>query len=71
MTYFDSATIEHLTYRVVAAKEYSDGSAGGGKVPAVLYAYVRIVVRDRRDGFSVLSRCHGLVSRGPPQYNTL
>lgn len=31
MTYFDSGTIEHLTYRVVAAKEYSDGSVGGGR----------------------------------------
>ncbi|KYM81422.1 HMG box-containing protein 4 [Atta colombica] len=32
MTYFDSSTIEHLTYRcVVAAKEYSDGSIDGGR----------------------------------------
>lgn len=42
MTYFDSDTIEHLTYRVVAAKEYSDGSVGGGR-SSVLYAYMRIL----------------------------
>lgn len=35
VTYFDSGTIEYPTYRVVAAKEYSDGSAGGGGSPRV------------------------------------
>ncbi|KYQ54540.1 hypothetical protein ALC60_06564 [Trachymyrmex zeteki] len=47
MTYFDSGTIEHLTYRVVAAKEYSDGSVGGGR-SSLLYAYMGIfLVRER------------------------
>lgn len=40
MTYFDSGTIEHLTYRVVAAKRYSDGSAGVVEESSVLHAYM-------------------------------
>lgn len=40
MTYFDSGTIEHLTYRVVAAKEYSDGSVFG-----VICVYGNTLVR--------------------------
>jgi hypothetical protein len=46
MTYFDSGTIEYPTYRVVAAKDYSDGSTGEGRSSA-LYAYVGILVRER------------------------
>lgn len=49
MTYFDSGTIEHLTYRVVAAKEYSDGSVGGGRS---FRCYIRTweYSRERRRG---------------------
>lgn len=53
VTYFDSGTIEYPTYRVVAAKEYSDGSAGGGGSPRVCGNTPREVAG------SMLSRCHG------------
>lgn len=61
MTYFDSGTIEHLTYCVVAAKEYSDGSVGGGR-SFRCYTRTRNTPRERRRGSSISSRCHGLVA---------
>lgn len=61
MTYFDSGTIEHLTYRVVAAKEYSDGSVGGER-SFQCYTRTREYSRERRRGSSISNRCHGLVA---------
>jgi len=61
MTYFDSGTIEHLTYRVVAAKEYSDGSIDGGRSP-LLYALYGNTFRERKGSDSISNRCHGLVT---------